>query len=767
MNKILKRISVIALGLAMAAGVSVTLGSKQISVASATNATYSVNACVRPSGDSSTKTNNAYKGGSSGTPAFNLSVKVGAGTKNIDFYAAAWGGDTKALLSIKNGDTELASFTINTDAGLKSNSPFTLTKSSITDTAYHYTCDVSGITSETTLTFAFTKARAVIWNITYTAVSLTKLATPTGLTHTGGTVSWTAVEHASSYTVVVNGTEHTGINTNSYSIPSYVSGKYTVSVTAIGDATTYSNSDSASLEWDDTVYSDIPTGTYSVNIDYTNVKKNDTVPATVDYSIKADADGKHYKKATVAYTSATASYNSEYTWALDGTMVFTNPSNAKVTSVIINHYDSKRFTVTDDAEQTVPVASASDNLVTYNFSNTKGFVLTASTDKTSAYSIEVVLKVVDDRETLKGIEIEKGTVKTQYKVGQSPSLDGITVIASYYIEEEFSRSEDVTNVATITTNPEVLSESDTSFTVFASYEGKEAESVTITGVSVTGFTGPIANGRYFILDSDDNVLSGGKECTSSPKFATKLESEAFDFRLVDDNLYEISTTVEGTKYYLVCNSTASSGSNASIRVTSSPLSSLKSLYWSMNALSGTDAGLFNLFENTTGTTNRYLSSYTDNSDWRGYINTSNGNPKLHFVEEKEMFASNFVSEFTKGCVATGSYTEANMYWDAAAAQFATLSEENQNVFISFDLETGAAGSIKNAVARYDYIVGKYTSTVFTDFMARSPVSGARAVTIPTANSSNTIWIIVVVSLVSVSALGCLIYIRKSKKALTK
>lgn len=769
MNKILKRVSSISLGLALAGIAAGAIGAKTPDVTHAADASYSMNACIRPNGDSTTKTNNGYKGGTGSTPAFNLTVTVPAGTNSIDFYAAAWGGGSNASLTIKNGETDCATFSINPDEGVKSNSPFTLSKSSITDESYHYSTSLSGILSETGLVFAFTSARTVIWNITYTAASLTKLATPTDLAHTEGNLTWAAVANASSYTVVVNGEEHTGISTNSYAIPSYVAGKYSVSVVAVGDGTTYSSSDAATLEWDDTVYTDIPAGTYSIDLDYSAAVKNDTIPASVDCVVKTDGDGNHYKKVTVAYSGASVAYPSEYTWALDGTLVFTNPTNAKLASVIVKYYDTKRFTVTDDNSQTVAEASATDNLVTYNFTNAKGFTLKATTDKTSAYSIQVVLKVVDDRESLKGIEIVKGSVQTEYKVGQAPSIEGITVLASYYIEDVLSRTEDVTDIATITTDPTVLSLTDTSFTVSATYEGKDAEPVEVTGVVVTDFTGPIANGRYFILDSNNNVLTGGVEYTSSPAITTKTEAEAFDFRLVGDNLYEISTTIEGTKYYLVCNTTATTSSNTSIKVTSSPSAYLKSMYWSMNALTDENVGSFNLFENTTGTTNRYLSCYTSDTtnDWRGYLNANSGNPKLHFVEEKEMFATNFVSEFTKGCVATGSYTEADMDWTAAATQFATLSAENQEIIASFDVKSGEAGAIKDAVARYDYIVGKYTASVFTDFMSRKPASSARVISFNTQNNSASTWIIVVISLVSVATLSCLVVIRKRKNLLTK
>lgn len=76
----------------------------------------------------------------------------------------------------------------------------------------------------------------------------TALSAPTNLsssnvTTTGATLSWDAVSNASSYTVKIGETEHTGVNTNSYSATGLTAGtQYTWTVKAVGDGTNYSTS---------------------------------------------------------------------------------------------------------------------------------------------------------------------------------------------------------------------------------------------------------------------------------------------------------------------------------------------------------------------------------------------------------------------------------------------------------------------------------------------------------------------------------------------
>ena len=78
-----------------------------------------------------------------------------------------------------------------------------------------------------------------------------KLATPTNLTQSSGTLSWSAVSDVASYTITYDGVETTGIATNSYTVSNYAVGAHSFKVKAVAGSG-YTDSDySDLLEWDD------------------------------------------------------------------------------------------------------------------------------------------------------------------------------------------------------------------------------------------------------------------------------------------------------------------------------------------------------------------------------------------------------------------------------------------------------------------------------------------------------------------------------------
>ena len=126
----------------------------------------------------------------------------------------------------------------------------------------------SGGTTRKTTTFSYSPAQSgkvkltvdcgtnsiYIWSckVTYSA-GPTKLDTPTGLSGsqvsgtTNANLTWNAVANASSYKVVVDGSDtYTGISTNSTTVQNLSAGSHSFTVQAIGDGTDYSNSDVSS-----------------------------------------------------------------------------------------------------------------------------------------------------------------------------------------------------------------------------------------------------------------------------------------------------------------------------------------------------------------------------------------------------------------------------------------------------------------------------------------------------------------------------------------
>ena len=302
-------------------------------------------------------------------------------------------------------------------------------------------------------------------------------------------------------------------------------------------------------------------------------------------------------------------------------------------------------------------------------------------------------------------------------------------------------------------------------------------SVTATGIddntithtnNVTGtiqvIEGELDTGRYFIF-TENGALENRNYTNGTSDKVDITATSAWTFTLVADDTYTISN---GSQYLYASNAntglrTKATGSN-----------------WVLTALTGDDAGLYQLVT-SDGSNDRYLCDYNDSkNDWRTYKEASIGSMyKLSIVEEKEVFANNFLDTFTAGCNAEGGYTAEDMDWTSASTQFATLSSANQLVFKNATYTksgsgsgtvitpaTGVAQSIAETVARYDYIVGMHGTSTFSDFMDREPasLSGAKVLFATlTGDKTNSVAIIVIISMVSVTAIGGYFFIRKRKE----
>ena len=156
--------------------------------------------------------------------------------------------------------------------------------------------------------------------------------------------------------------------------------------------------------------------------------------------------------------------------------------------------------------------------------------------------------------------------------------------------------------------------------------------------------------------------------------------------------------------------------------------------------------------------------------------------QLSIVAENDKFASDFVDTYTASCNAdAGSYT--SLDWTKAKNHFNALNDSTE--FVNATYTTSGSGSstvvtpgedvrtcVAQAVAKYDYIVLKYnstTTTVFEEFMGRIDAgkisySGKIMPSIlGISNSSSATAIIVIVSLVSITAIGGYFFIRKRKE----
>ena len=527
----------------------------------------------------------------------------------------------------------------------------------------------------------------------------------------------------------------------------------------------------------DPARTELPVGNYNVEIDYSSVVKDEAVPASKEYEIKAKegtgAGRIWYKNMTIAYSNVTASYNSEYTFSKNGSAssatVTTTSETAKVTQVVISYYNSNRLTLTDASSNTIAVSSYTNNVCTYAL-NSDSFTLSSTSTATSILYIHITFTAADENEEFLSLVVSKSAgwstvTNGTYKDGQVPTNSGLVVTANYTTDgSTISRSEDVTAaVSNWAYNPSTLSTSDTSFTVIATWGGHNSSAFTVTGISVEAISGDIDAGRYFIISQSGNTLDRVAVTAKACSQGEVTSSASWTFTLVDDDTYTIHATIGGSEKYLTI-----LDDSQGLRTTGTA-----SDLWTVTAV----AGGYTLMHNSS---NRYLVDYqAAGEQWRTYKSANaEGYNTITLTEEKEAFADNFLDSFTAGCNANGGYTAANMDWSAASTQFATLSTDNQSVFKNASYTKSGTGNntvvtpsvgvsqkVAEVAARYDYIVGMHGTALFSDFMLREPpaLQTANVLNNLLNDSASNTTAIVVISLTSLIVAGGYFFVRRKKE----
>ena len=183
------------------------------------------------------------------------------------------------------------------------------------------------------------------------------------------------------------------------------------------------------------------------------------------------------------------------------------------------------------------------------------------------------------------------------------------------------------------------------------------------------------------------------------------------------------------------------------------------------------SGAYHISENTVGSTYRYLAYYTDNTtkwDWRGYLNTNNGDPEIQFVAEGT-YAQTVANAITTGvtCNAQGTTAPSVSEWNAASTAFSALTIAHEKVLLTGGTASESGDAIEQALAKYDYIVGKYGSATYADFLGRNPapINGSKITIFGNSDisSNNTILIIAIVSVLSIAGIGGYFFLRRKKE----
>ena len=275
------------------------------------------------------------------------------------------------------------------------------------------------------------------------------------------------------------------------------------------------------------------------------------------------------------------------------------------------------------------------------------------------------------------------------------------------------------------------------------YSLERAAVVDTYGLAGYNYIYEIHDGTYYYMNIDNASAS-----VKPTAVTDKLQASVFLFTLVATDTFTISNGDKTS--YLYC----TSGNNSVC------WGSTSTTTWKVdNSAAGQLAGTYNLVSNVQ---DRCLCIY-NNTDWRTYTSTTATNRKAKTEIEEFDYAQEFLTVYTLGCVQSGGYTAENMHWTEASRFYNYLSATDKAVFTNATAD--AEGSSEERVAaRYDYIVTKYGSTTFTNFMSRSGLPASANSGVRAMGSNNSALIIVVITaFVSATFIGGYFLLRKKKE----
>ena len=127
------------------------------------------------------------------------------------------------------------------------------------------------------------------------------------------------------------------------------------------------------------------------------------------------------------------------------------------------------------------------------------------------------------------------------------------------------------------------------------------------------------------------------------------------------------------------------------------------------------------------------------------------------VDKVETFARSFLANLA--CDPDGVKAPSTEEWNALAAEFALLSEEEKTVFTTGE---GASQVVNEAIAKYDYVMDKYGDSTYTNFMNRTLTENVNDI-VPAVDQTNNIIIIVSVCVLALSAIAVFVIIYRRKR----
>ena len=387
------------------------------------------------------------------------------------------------------------------------------------------------------------------------------------------------------------------------------------------------------------------------------------------------------------------------------------------------------------------------------------------------------------------ITIGGSMTKTTYAQNESWDPSGLTKSGQYADGTSYSGE---ISWSYSPASPSLLSTGSQTVRVTATAESSESSyvdvSVTINEPSYTPTEGIGAGGRFYIMSYDLTRGMSAEPTTSAAPAAVLLSSEnsliPFDFTLVDDYTYEVSVTIESTKYLVINNSAAASSNNNNIRIMEAPSVTLKSTNWQITKSNDT----YILGQNTVDSTIRYLSYNTDSQyDFRGYTSIktfgegstpSKQDSHVYLIEEGHYaneIAEAIMSNETPLCNG-GSTAPSVERWNTIAG--ITHIQHELSILTATEAapkdehgDTPTGTTAEKAMARYDEIMVRYNTVstkTYADFLGRIeahnlPLSNSKVLLATITKNGGTTIAIIVISAVSLAAIGGYFLFRKKKE----
>ena len=378
--------------------------------------------------------------------------------------------------------------------------------------------------------------------------------------------------------------------------------------------------------------------------------------------------------------------------------------------------------------------------------------------------------------TLSSISLNTNSVQTNFTVGDTFNYTNLIVTANYSdsttsaVAPTSVSSPDMSSAGTKTIT---VSYTEDEITKTATYEiTVSAAAVEPTGVhtfkKITS-TSELKTGTYMIVYETGSVAFDGDLDTLDAVSNTQsisIVSNKFDLN-VD---YSFTITVGANSCTIVSSSGYSIGRTAD---TNGFNSSNNQTY--TNTISFTNNGDVNII----GSGGAYLryNKATNQTRFRYYTSSTYTNQQaiqLYRMEDEE-----YAETFVDAVICNSNGTSAPTYsgsssWSTLQNTYNGLTDTSKSYFTSATYSTSGSGNqtivtpgdgvsqlIANCVSKYDLIVSKYH---YTNFMSRSNLSSnSVASLIPNADSNTTSIIVIVVSLLSITALGGFLFIKHRKE----